>query len=251
MIKLILMVSALALTQPALAGNDALVELHKVSVNVKDKARLQRGARMFMNYCSGCHSLKYLRYNRMAQDMGLTTFTGEVDTDLLYNNLIFTSAREHDPIQIAMPPEDARQWFGVLPPDLTLTARQRGPQWIFTYLKSFYADNSRPFGANNLLIPGVAMPNVLAPLQGEVIAIAEDESHPGRVSHLLLTRPGSMDQHQFDSALEDLVNFLVYAAEPAQLVRYRMGFWVLFYLLILLGISWQLKKAYWKKIKKH
>ena len=247
--KQLVLLLALLIALPVQASSDALVEMHSATIYVKDKARLQRGASLFMNYCSGCHSLKYLRYNRMAKDLGLTTFAGEVDSDLLYNNLIFTSARQHDPIRIAMPPEDARQWFGVVPPDLTLTARQRGPQWIYTYLKSFYADSSRPFGANNLLIPGVAMPNVLASLQGQVIPISEDESHPGRISHLLLTQAGSMDQHQFDSALEDLVNFLVYAAEPAQLVRYRMGFWVLIYLFILLGVSWQLKKAYWRKIK--
>ncbi|AHE68215.1 cytochrome c1 [Legionella oakridgensis ATCC 33761 = DSM 21215] len=146
------------------------IEIKPVTIDLHDQARLQRGARLYMNYCSGCHSLRYLRYNRMAEDLGLTTFDGSVDKDLLTNNLIFTTAKLYDPIEISMPAEDARQWFGKMPPDLTLSGRERGAAWLYTYLKSFYIDHTRPFGANNLLVPDVAMPNILAPLQGEVIA---------------------------------------------------------------------------------
>lgn len=233
------------------AAAPANLRIQQVPVNIKDKASLQRGARMYMNYCSGCHSLKYMRYNRMAKDMGLTTFAGEIDKDLLYNNLIFTEARIHDPIQIAMPAEDARQWFGVEPPDLSLISRKRGADWIYTYLKSFYADESRPYGTNNLLVPGVAMPNVLAPLEGRAIAVREGgQNEQGPISHLLLIRHGSMTRHEFDSALADLVNFLVYVGEPAQLLRYRMGIWVMLFLFVFLIVTYQLKKAYWGQLKK-
>ena len=142
------------------------IELLKLSVDVHNKERLQRGAKLFMNYCSGCHSLQYMRYNRMAKDIGLTTFDGEADPNLLYNNLIFTKAKVHDPIRISLPKSDAREWFGVLPPDLSLVARRRGSSWLYTYLKSFYIDKNRPFGTNNLIVPDTAMPNVLESLSG-------------------------------------------------------------------------------------
>jgi len=231
------------------AASETGIELQNVHVNIKDKASLQRGAKLYMNYCSGCHSLKYMRYNTMAKGLGLTTFDGDVDKDLLYNNLIFTTAKHHAPIEIAMPDADAREWFGIQPPDLSLIARKRSPNWLFTYLNSFYADDKRPFGANNLLIPGVAMPNVLAPLQGKVIAVRKNSDHSeGNINYLLMTKKGTMTQHQFDQALTDIVNFLVYVGEPAKLIRYRIGFWVIAFLFILLIFSYRLKKAYWKKL---
>ena len=217
-----------------------------VQVDLHDKAALQRGAAFYMNYCSGCHSLKYMRYNRMAKDLGLTTFSGEVDTDLLVNNLIFTEATPHSPIQIGMPEEDARQWFGVVPPDLSLTARERGLEWIYTYLNSFYADAARPFGANNLLVENVAMPNVLEPLIGRVIV---PDPKNKNIESLLLVEQGSMSESQFDSALHDLVTFLAYVGEPAQLLRYKIGVGVLVFLFIFLIVAWLLKKVYWKQLK--
>ncbi|MFC3908793.1 cytochrome c1 [Legionella dresdenensis] len=210
------------------ASGAGSVSLLPVKINVNDKAALQRGAQFFMNYCSGCHSLRYLRYNRMARDLGLTTFTGEVDDDLLVNNLIFTSAKIADPIQISMPASEARKWFGVAPPDLSLIARVRSASWLYTYLKSFYGDQSRPFGANNHLIPDVAMPNILQPL----------------------IDPGSrekMSAEAFDRTLQDLVTFLVYTSEPDQLIRYRLGGWVLGFLCFFLILCYGLKKIYWQK----
>ena len=168
-----LLIGLLITSLPAAATTP--VKLASIDVDVQIQSRIQRGAKLFMNYCSGCHSLRYMRYNRMAEDLGLTTFDGELDQDLLVSNLIFTSATIYDPIQISMPPVDAQQWFGITPPDLSLSARERGPEWIYTYLKSFYADDSRPFGTNNLLVPDVAMPNILAPLAGKVIAIREGD----------------------------------------------------------------------------
>jgi ubiquinol-cytochrome c reductase cytochrome c1 subunit len=219
------------------------VEMLPVKTPISDRATLQRGARLFMNYCSGCHSLRYMRYNRMGHDLGLTTFTGELDTDLLKSNLLFTTATIYDPIQISMPETDARQWFGKLPPDLSLSARERGPAWIYTYLKSFYVDKSRPFGANNLVVPDVAMPNILAPLQGKVIAV-KDETHT--ISHLLLVEQGEMSEQQFDSALQDIVTFLVYVGEPSKLIRYPIGVFVLIFLSIFLIVAYRLKRAYTK-----
>lgn len=224
------------------------VEISSIDIDLRDQAKIQRGAKLFMNYCSGCHSLRYMRYNRMAEDLGLTTFDGELDKDLLVSNLIFTSATIYDPIQISMPAIDARQWFGITPPDLSLSARERGPEWIYTYLKSFYADDSRPFGANNLLVPDVAMPNVLAPLAGKVIAIREGDPKKSVISHLVLVENGEMNQQQFDSAVQDLVSFLVYVGEPVKLVRYRIGIMVLIFLSIFLVAAYLLKKAYWKKL---
>lgn len=226
------------------------VKLLPIEIDLHDQAKLQRGAQLFMNYCSGCHSLRYLRYNRMAFDLGLVTFDGELDTDLLRNNLIFTHANENDPIEISMPATDARQWFGVTPPDLSLKARERGAAWLYTYLKSFYADPARPFGTNNLLIPNVAMPNVLAPLAGEVIAVKEKEiGKQSLVSHLVLVSSGRMNEQEFNSCLQDLVTFLVYVGEPAKLIRYRIGIPVLVFLSIFLFIAYRLKRIYWKNIR--
>ncbi|WP_133139333.1 cytochrome c1 [Legionella genomosp. 1] len=247
--KLFLGLSSIFLSGVLHAAAEDNVKLLPVDIDLQDKARLQRGAKMYMNYCSGCHSLKYMRYNRMAHDLGLTTFDGELDSDLLINNLIFTRAPIYDPIRISMPPADAQEWFGKVPPDLSLSARQRGASWLYTYLKGFYVDKTRPFGANNILIPGVAMPNVLEPLAGRVVAIEnKDEAGYLFLSHLLLSEPGEMTQPEFDSAVTDLVNFLVYVGEPAKLVRYRAGGFVIAFLFIFLLVVYRLKKTYWEKI---
>ena len=218
----------------------AEVELLPVEVDIHDQARLQRGAKMFMNYCSGCHSLRFMRYNRMAYDLGLTTFTGEIDANLLYSNLIFTSAKIHDPIENSMPPEGALQWFGRVPPDLSLSARERGASWIYTYLKSFYVDRSRPFGSNN----------ALAPLEGVVIAeqTQKNANHDLPIN-LVLLEPGEMSEQQFDSALQDLVTFLVYVGEPVQLIRYKIGGVVILFLSVFLIFAYQLKRYYWRNIQ--
>lgn len=225
------------------------VSLLPVTIDLHDKEALQRGARMYMNYCSGCHSLQYLRYNRMAEDLGLTTFDGAVDENLLLNNLIFTHAQIYDPIKISMPPIDARQWFGIMPPDLSLVARARGASWLYTYLKSFYADDSRPFGSNNLLFPLVAMPNVLEPLSGKVVALKSPQNSKNTATpSLMQVEKGTMNNLEFNSALQDLITFLVYTSEPSRLLRYRLGGFVLVFLLLFTVVIYRLKKAYWKKI---
>jgi len=224
--------------------NVHLVRAQTLSIHVDDKASLQRGAKIFMNYCSGCHSLKYLRYNRMAKDLGLTTFDGQVDEGLLKNNLIFTQASINDPIQIAMPAEDAKQWFGTVPPDLSLIAREKGSMWLYTYLKSFYSDKAKPFGANNLLMPDVAMPNMPASLMGEMTLVQNKAGH----SSLLLVKPGELSQAEFDRFLQDLVTFLVYTGEPNQSIRYHLGFFVMVFLFLFLILVFSLKKVYWRKL---
>lgn len=246
MINLISMLLASVLlicAAPSVLASDLARE--PVSIDLKDKDRLQRGAKLFMNYCSGCHSLKYMRYNRMAEELGLTTFDGQLDEALLKNNLIFTTASVYDPIRIAMLPEDAKQWFGIVPPDLSLSARDRGTEWIYNYLRSFYSDNSRPFGTNNLLVPDVAMPNVLEPLIGKMILINNKVTH---ASELVLIEHGEMYQAEFDSAIKDLVTFLEYVGEPAKMVRYQMGIFVILFLCLFFIISYRLKKLYWRRI---
>lgn len=201
----------------------SVVRAHSVEVDVQDKASLQRGAKLFMNYCAGCHSLNYLRYNHMAKGLGIIGFDGRVNEDLLKNNLIFTQATANDSIRIALPPEDAKQWFGIVPPDLSLVARAKGTKWLYSYLNSFYRDDSRPFGTNNSLVPDVAMPNILETLKDEL----------------------SGDQFSYD--LQNLVTFLSYVGEPVQSMRYRIGFYVVSFLFVLFLVALGLKRVYWRK----
>lgn len=239
-----------------MAAEDNL-PLKEVVINIKDKAALQRGAKLYMNYCSGCHSLKYLRYTTIAKGLGLFKDSGEVDKDLLMNNLVFTKAKAFEPIEIAMLKQDARQWFGIIPPDLSLIARVRGENWLYTYLTSFYADNKRPFGANNLLFPEVAMPNVLAPLQGKVIPIYKthhfdyqgENKEEKVISYLQKVEDGHMSTHQFNQSIKDIVTFLSYVSEPYKLQRLHIGYWVMLFLLVFVIVAYLLKRAYWKEIK--
>ncbi|MCE0722356.1 cytochrome c1 [Legionella resiliens] len=202
---------------------NSVVLAHSAEVDVQDKASLQRGARLFMNYCSGCHSLNYLRYNHMAKGLGITRFDGRINEDLLKNNLIFTQATVNDPIRIALPPEDAKQWFGIVPPDLSLVAREKGTEWLYSYLNGFYRDDARPFGTNNRLVPGVAMPNILETLNHE------------------------LPKDQFNNELHDLVSFLAYVGEPMQSIRYRIGLYVVSFLFVLFLVVLGLKRVYWRK----
>jgi len=239
------------------ASSASDIPLEKAYINLKDKASLQRGAKLYMNYCLGCHSLTYMRYNRMAKDIGITKANGEVNTKLVQNNLIFTGAKMSDAILSAMPKKSAKQWFGVSPPDLTLAVRIRGAHWIKTYLKSFYEDPKRPLGVNNLLYPDVAMPSVLVSLQGiqqpiyqEYKTDKEDKekNKTRRIVHLELVKEGSMSERQFDAAVNDIVNFLAYTARPETLPRQAIGIWVILFLILLAIVSYLLKREYWKDV---
>ncbi len=226
------------------------VALQSVEVDLNDKASLQRGAKLFVNYCLSCHSAKYMRYNRMAIDLGITD-------DLLKRNLMFTTDKSGDTMTVSMRPEQAQQWFGgVVPPDLSVVARSRGPDWIYTFLLSFYQDDdpARLFGVNNLVLAGSAMPAVLSGLQGIQRLGAEPEGgagHSGESGHgqrLELIEPGEMNPAQYRRAVGDLVNFLTYVSEPAKLVRYEIGMWVLLFLAVLFVLTRALYKEYWKDV---
>ena len=209
-----------------------------------DRASLQRGAALYMNYCSGCHSLKDLRYSRMGEDLGLTE-------DEVMQNLNLSGGKIGDQVQVSLTEEDAQKWFGKMPPDLSLIARVRGSDWVYTYLKSFYLDESRPLGWNNKLFPNVSMPNPLWQMQGlQHAEYGEPDKATGErpVHGLKVTQPGSMKPEQFDQAVRDITSFLEYAGEPAALKRTSMGVWVILFLAALTFLAYLLKKEYWKDV---
>lgn len=239
------LITLLALYSSLTMAAGSSVHLDKAAVDVSDQVSLQRGARLFMNYCFGCHSTQYQRYNRVATDLG-------IPIDLMAENLIFTGAKPGELMENAMRTEDAEQWFGAPPPDLTLVARVRGADWLYTYLRSFYADESRPFGVNNLVFPSVGMPHVLEVLQGVPRLVYEqspsDDPSAPAVAKLVSDGNGELSEDEYDQAVLDLVNFMVYSAEPVQLERKRLGYWVLGFLAIFFVISYLLKKEYWRDV---
>ena len=239
----------------ASSGND--FPLEKAHINLKDKKSLQRGAKLYINYCLGCHSMHYMRYNSMAKDIGLVNQEGEIYNKLIKENLILSDAKVVDPIKTSMDSGNAKQWFGVVPPDLTLITRIRGVDWVYTYLRSFYKDEKRPWGVNNALFPDVAMPNVLAHLQGiQIPKYTEiEKSYNGVtqkvkvIKHLILSEQGEMSPVQFDGEIRDIVNFLAYTAEPVKLQRERIGIWVLLFLVLFSVVAYFLKKEFWSELK--
>jgi len=230
---------------PGLAAGGGVPLLH-ANNDVSNANSLQRGARNFVNYCMGCHSAKYVRYNQLAKDL-------QISEDQLVNNLMFAGGKPHDRMEIAMPQADALRWFGAPPPDLSLIARSRGTDYLFTFLKGFYVDESRPTGVNNVVLESAAMPNVLWELQGSQRAVFVEEEHDGTVTHRFdgfeQIEPGQMSTDEFDQFVRDLVNFLEYVGEPIQLQRRQLGIWVLLFLLVFGLLSWALKQEIWKDIK--
>lgn len=237
--KLWIVILALAMPATALASG-AGIHLDKAPVDLTDKVSLQRGARLFNSYCLSCHSASYMRYNRL-KDIGLSE--EQIKKDLLLPEGVKLGST----MQASMDKEAARQVYGVAPPDLSVIARSRSPDWIYTYLRSFYVDSSRPSGWNNLIFPNVGMPHMLADLQGEQKLHAEGkEGHEAR--KLVLDKPGSLKPAEYDAAIADLVNYLVFMGEPAKLVRYNLGLKVLGFLLLLLVLMYALKREFWKDI---
>ncbi|MCW0424949.1 MULTISPECIES: cytochrome c1 [Xanthomonas] len=235
-------VSALLLSVSAMAAEGAATL--QAGNDLGDRASLQRGAKLFMNYCSGCHSLKYLRYQRMAEDLGLSE-------DEVMHNLNFTGAKIGEHIETAMPHDAATKWFGKAPPDLSLIARVRGTDWVYTYLKSFYLDQSRPLGWNNKLFANASMPNPLWDLQGLQQPVYGKAEQPGvdkPVERLQLATPGKQSPAEFDQTVRDISNFLEYAGEPAALKRQNLGVWVVLFLALLTFLAYLLKKEYWKDV---
>ena len=238
-----IVLTGLLLAAPAARAQEEAKTL-PFSDNAGNTASVQRGARDFMAYCSGCHSLKYLRYNRIGQDLGISD-------DLLKQNLIFSGAKVGEPLTTAMPAKASEDWFGRTPPDLSLETKARSPEWVYSYLMGFYLDKTRPFGVNNLFLPNVAMPAVLGELQGWQVKQEADksagESHEGLP--LTLLQPGSMPPDEYAAFVSDLTNFMVYAAEPNAKDRVSTGWNVLFYLIfLLLPLTYFLKKEFWRDI---
>lgn len=235
---------ALALTAAPVAAQEGDNALLHAGTDIRDVKSLQRGAGYFMNYCSGCHSLTYLRYNRMAADLHLS------DKELA--DLMLTSDNVFDGINSAMPP-DAAQWFGKQPPDLSLTARNRGVDFIYSFLKGFYVDATRMWGVNNLYLPNAAMPDVLADRQGLQKPVFKNESDPNGGAHMVLVgvepmSPGAMSPQEYDVLVRDIANFLDYAAEPVKAQRQSLGVFVMLFLLVGFVLTYLLKKEYWKDV---
>lgn len=209
-----------------------------------DRASLQRGAQLYMNYCSACHSLKYMRYSRMAEDLGLSE-------EEVMANLNFTGAKFGEQIQVSMPAAGAEKWFGKAPPDLSVISRVRGSDWIYTYLKSFYLDESRPLGWNNTLYPNASMPNPLWEMQGlqrPIQGKKDPVTGEATVERLEIATPGSQDGQAFAQTARDITAFLEYVGEPAALKRQNMGVWVILFLAFFTFLAWLLKTEYWRDV---
>ncbi|MES9943045.1 MAG: cytochrome c1 [Candidatus Thiodiazotropha sp. 6PLUC2] len=221
------------------------VHLDDADIDLSDQASLQRGAKYFMNYCLSCHSAKYQRYNRMARDLGLTE-------QEVVDNLMFTTDKIGQTMNIAMTSDKATEWFGNPPPDLSVIARARGVDWIYTYLRGFYLDENRPFGVNNRVFPDVGMPNVLWQLQGDQKAVYKTENHNGTetdvLDHLEPASEGTLSAEEFDQVARDLTAFLSYIGEPIQMERKRLGVWVLMFIAVFFVLAYLLKKEYWKDV---
>ncbi len=240
----------------ASGGNHA--RLDSVNIDLGDKASLRRGAHTFINYCLSCHSAKHMRYNRIARDL-------DIGDDIMKKNLMFTTDKVGSLMKATMPVEDATEWFGVAPPDLTLATRYRKPEWIYTYLRSFYRDNKSPSGWNNIVFENVSMPHVLYEWQGHQRIVYKDKkamvhkkNKDGKTTmvegtikvfdHFEIARPGTMNKEEFNAAMRDLTNFMVYLGDPARLVRYRIGAGVMVFLFIFLFVAYLLKKNFWRDI---
>lgn len=246
-----LIIALVMVTFTSLASASMKVHMDEANIDLHDKASLQRGAKLFVNYCLNCHSAAYMRYNRAGKDLGISD-------KLVKENLIFSDAKIGDLMKVAMTTEDGASWFGTPPPDLTVMSRAKGAgsegaNWLYTYFRSFYIDESRPFGVNNIVFKDVGMPHVLWELQGMQKAIFRTEKNKdGKdvkvFDRFELVSTGSMTPDEYDVAARDLTNFMVYMGEPWQLERRSLGIWVLVFLAFFFVVSYALKKEYWKDV---
>lgn len=243
--KKLLIISVFVLF-PIFANASSEGHLDKVDIDLNNKESLQAGAKIFINYCLSCHSASYMRYNRMAVDLNMSL-------DLVEKNLMFASDKIGSTMDVAMSEDDAKNWFGTKIPDLTVIARSRSPDWLYTYFRTFYVDDSRPFGVNNAVFKDVGMPHVLWDLEGTKAAVFEEkEADDGSmvkeiVGYKELTK-GSRSKVEYDNDIKNLVAFLDYMGEPAKTKRQSLGIWVIFYLFILLVVSYAMKKEFWKDV---
>lgn len=241
--KKVLAILLLALPLSVFAS--ATVKLDRAPVNPDDRESLQRGARVFTNYCLSCHSAQSMRYVRMT-DLGLSEAQ-------IKGNLMFASDKVGNTMTIAMRPKDAKAWFGAMPPDLSVIVRARGADWVYTYLRGFYRDVGRPTGWNNTVFDKVGMPHVLQDLQGQMVPVmhevqGEDGKTHAVVDHLQLAKPGRITLPEYDAMVADLVNYLSWMAEPAKSQRMRIGVAVLAFLTLFLFVAFYTKKVFWKDI---
>ena len=217
MIRVLFVILSMAVAGGSFAAGGGNENLDSVFINLDDRESLQKGAKTFANYCLSCHSIKFMRYNRMADDLGISE-------EVLRANFLQPLQKPGDQMDVNMSEEDAKRWFGTVPPDLSLTARSRSPEWIYTFLRSFHEDEKSVTGWNNDVFEDVAMPHVLYKLQ-------RDQS-----------------PEQYDETVRELANFFVYVAEPVKLVRYTIGIWVLIFMGVFTIIAYFLKKEFWKDI---
>lgn len=243
-LKALLVLVALA-AAPAFASEQALP--YAFTPDPANLASVQRGARNFMSYCTGCHSMRHLRYSRIAQDL-------QIPEDLLKANLMFTSDKIGDHILSSFPMESAQAWFGQPPPDLTVETRYRGTDWVYNYLMTFYVDPTRPLGTNNLVLPNASMPNVLGELQGLQImkaagaheGAAAGEGHGG--SPFEVVTQGKLSAEDYQKFVADTTNFMVYAAEPGRAQRIATGVKVMIFLLLFTILAYLMKREFWKDV---
>lgn len=249
--KLLLsLIAALGLAAGAHAAGGGMA-WDKAPVNITDQASLQNGAKLFVNYCLNCHSAAFMRFNRL-KDIGLTD-------QQIKDNLLFTTDKIGETMKLAIDPKQASEWFGANPPDLTVIARSRagsggsGADYLYTFLRTFYRDDTKATGWNNLVFPSVGMPHALWQLQGERGAVFEQRESHGQTEQVFKgweqISPGSMTPQQYDQAVGDLVNYLQWMGEPAQNTRVRIGVWVLLFLAGFTFIAWRLNAAFWKDVK--
>ena len=247
-----LILTATVLSTSCFAASGSMYPLLDANVDISKTTSLQRGATAFFNYCSGCHSLQYMRYNRIAEDLGL-------EESLVKTNFMHVGDKIGNTVQVAMKSEDAKSWFGVKPPDLSVISRVRGEDWLYSFLNGFYTEPGRPTGVNNLYFAQTSMPHVLWELQGYKKLILQenekttqsDKQNGGssEYPYLATAVPGKMTHSEYREFTRDIVSFLVYVGEPARLVRYKLGFWVIAFLFVLFIFAYLNKKAIWEDIK--
>ena len=241
--KLITLFLLLTISFGAYASQE--MELQEADIDLTDNASLQRGAKHFVTYCLGCHSVKHIRYLRIALDVDVDV---DVDQKKMLKDIAPEGASIYDQLHSAMNAHDAEKWFGTQPPDLSLIARSRGADWLYSYLKGFYIDKSKPYGVNNTVFEDVGMPNVFWQLQGQQRPIFKTADGQQTIDKLVIEEKGTLSEKEFDLLVNDLVNFLVYVGEPVQLERQRLGKYVLFFILMFVGLAYMLKKEYWKDV---
>jgi len=235
----------MVLPAPVLAAGGGGVHIDEANIDPTNTRSLQRGARLFVNYCLSCHSAGLMRYERIGKDLG-------IDERLVAENLMFTGGKVGDLMTVATAADDAKEWFGTVPPDLSVIARARGVDWLYTYMRTFYRDDSRLIGINNLVFPDVGMPHVLWELQGwqepVVTTVKDHDGTETKVVELELVEPGKLSPKEYDRAIRDLVNFLDYMGEPAKYERRSLGVKVIMFLLAFLVVAYLMKKDFWKDV---